>query len=171
MDTTSYNLLNIGPQTYMMYAGVIISILIIIILYYLYSYLFPSDNPIEGFGGMWIPDSNFLNETGANNILLYINNENAKNMQMCIVIDEDIYVFSADIEESKKSNGNYDTAEVSMKAVVREGTTPGWRENLDIKYIPIQGMVVIKSGDKLYGLFYKDHELTNYVCAEGFASN
>lgn len=133
------------------FLAIVIVLVIVLVLIY--------DNTFKGyFPGMWTGDKIFCKDSGIDNVTLYVEGSGDSNDYQCaMIINDKIYDFKV---VSAGFSGYTDCAEVECTVTSTNAIPlpPTITVSIDKK----KGILKITSDSLLYGIFYKNHELTNY---------
>lgn len=149
-------------------AFLLILILIIIVKNYnLYGGL--CENYIYGY---WVADSVFCEDSGCKEMLLFIGEPIRKGwgyiQRNChLVINDDISNQIIKIKYKPWSSGlssSLGKCQINTKAEFEEN--PVFPENITLEVDMAKGTLRIYDKEKIYGYFYKDHEITNMYIDE-----
>jgi len=141
-----------------MWARIGILILIIILLYYFVQrtrdYISSTAADYEKYMyGMWVGGESFCNDADITNMMLFVGERKKGKRTAYLIIGPDVYNDIVTIKcprENKK-----------FKATLEFVDTTPMPTELTIDLDIILGQMRLYSGDTLYGVLYKNHEVTN----------
>ena len=103
--------------------------------------------------GMWVGGESFCEDAGITNMMMFIG-ERKKNKRIAyVVIGPDVYNDTCEIK--------CPTASKKFKAKLIFTDEPPMPTDLTIDLDMMRGQMRLYSGDTLYGVLYKNHEITN----------
>lgn len=120
--------------------------------------------------GMWRGDDTFCEDSGLTSMLLYIGDERHATHGVHDAARDGYLIMNPDVSNQKitihyetTSGGFYDLAPYELATYVEYDTDDVMPNELTFTFDITQGRLNIysKSEKKLYGVFYKDHELTS----------
>lgn len=113
----------------------------------------------EKLDGFWIAPETFLEESGSDNVVFYINTkDDSMNMYVLIQEGENMLVNECiDVDMKKKISISECIFDVSVKSDMENDLLPS---EFNIKYEK-EGKILVYKDDTIYALLYKDNQYSD----------